>query len=351
MKGKLIDLRSDTVTCPTREMRQAMFEAEVGDDVAREDPTTNRLEAVAAERLGKEASLFVPSGTFGNQLALFTHCSRGDEVVLSETAHIVQHEAGAASIIAGVQLRTIQPRTSYITWPEIEGRLRSTQDIHYPPTGLIALENALSNGDVMPLGEMSEIYHRSRSLRIPVHLDGARIFNAASYLKVEASEIARYTDSVMFCISKGLCAPVGSLLVGERDFIETARKRRKIMGGGMRQSGFLAAAGLVALEKMTLRLEEDHDKARLLAQMMKRSEAFDISPEEPKINMVFAHFKEKDLLNREERFVEVLKSRGIVTYPPEGGWVRFVAHNDVSFEDIEEFGSKLAAALEETRQG
>jgi threonine aldolase len=350
MATEIIDLRSDTVTHPTAEMRKAMYEAEVGDDVIGDDATTIELEGKAAERLGKEAALFVPSGTFGNQLALFTLCMRGDEVILSETTHIVQHEAGAASVIAGVQLRTIQPQSSYITWSEIDSRLRKDEDIHFPSTGLIALENALSNGDVMPLEEMNKIYNESRSFQIPIHLDGARIFNAASYLLVEASEIARYADSVMFCISKGLCAPIGSLLVGERSFIKKARKRRKIMGGGMRQTGILAAAGLVALEKMTLRINEDHLKARQLAQIMNRSGAFEVEPREPKINMLFVRFSEKRLLNRERDFVDTLQNRGIVTYPPEDGWIRFVTHHDVSCEDIEVFESQLDSVLEETAQ-
>ncbi len=350
MATEIIDLRSDTVTHPTAEMRKAMYEAEVGDDVIGDDATTIELEGKAAERLGKEAALFVPSGTFGNQLALFTLCMRGDEVILSETTHIVQHEAGAASVIAGVQLRTIQPQSSYITWSEIDSRLRKEEDIHFPSTGLIALENALSNGDVMPLEEMNKIYNESRSFQIPIHLDGARIFNAASYLLVEASEIARYADSVMFCISKGLCAPIGSLLVGERSFIKKARKRRKIMGGGMRQTGILAAAGLVALEKMTLRINEDHLKARRLAQIMNRSGAFEVEPREPKINMLFVRFSEKRLLNRERDFVDTLQNRGIVTYPPEDGWIRFVTHHDVSCEDIEVFESQLDSVLEETAQ-
>jgi threonine aldolase len=343
---KMIDLRSDTVTRPTAEMRKAMFEAEVGDDVIGDDETTKEFEAKAAELLGKEAALFVPSGTFGNQLALFTHCSRGDEVILSDTSHIVQHEVAAASMIAGVQLRTIAPRRSYVTWSEIDLRLRKEEDIHCPPTGLIALENALSNGDVMPLEEMSKIHTEARRFGVPIHLDGARIFNAASYLEIEASEIARYADSVMFCISKGLCAPIGSLLVGEAGFIVKARKKRKIMGGGMRQTGILAAAGLLALEKMTRRLHEDHLKMEKLAQIIGSCGVFEVEPKEPKINMIFVRFRDERLRNREGVFVENLGKNGIVTYPPMDGWVRFVTHHDVSSEDIELFGSQIDSVLE-----
>ncbi len=343
---KMIDLRSDTVTRPTAEMRKAMFEAEVGDDVIGDDETTKEFEAKAAKLLGKEAALFVPSGTFGNQLALFTHCSRGDEVILSDTTHIVQHEVAAASMIAGVQLRTIAPRRSYVTWSEIDPRLRKEEDIHCPPTGLIALENALSNGDVMPLEEMRKIHSESRRFGVPIHLDGARIFNAASYLEIEASEIAGFADSIMFCISKGLCAPIGSLLVGEASFIVKARKKRKIMGGGMRQTGILAAAGLVALDKMTRRLHEDHLNMKKLAQIISSSGAFEMEPKEPKINMIFVRFRDEKLLNRERLFVENLRKTGIVTYPPMDGWVRFVTHNDVSSEDVEVFGSQIDSVLE-----
>jgi threonine aldolase len=331
----VIDLRSDTVTRPTPRMRQAMYEAEVGDDVLQEDPTVNALEGEAAERIGKEASLLVPSGTFANQLALFTHCRRGAEVILSDDSHIVQHEAGAAAIIAGVQLRTLRPKDGFQRWEEIEPLVRKGENIHYPPTGLVALENALSNGEVLPLPVLEEICRGTRLHHVPVHMDGARIFNAALALKVEASELAARVDSLMFCLSKGLCAPVGSLLTGTREFIAEARKKRKIMGGGMRQAGVLAAAGRIALKEMVERLAEDHEKARLLAECFLRTGLFEIRPRPVAINMFFVRFRPDGLEGKEARLLEELAVGGVLTYPPEDGWLRFVTHHDVSFDDIQ----------------
>jgi L-threonine aldolase (EC 4.1.2.5) len=237
-----IDLRSDTVTWPTDAMRRAMAEAPVGDDVYGDDPTINELERLAADMTGKEAALFVPSGTFGNQLSLFTWCPRGSEVILGEQCHIIQHEAGAASVIAGVQTRPIFAPAGILPPEAIEERIRGN-DIHFPPTSLVCLENAHSSGRVVPLSYMREVADLAHRHGLPVHLDGARLFNAATALGVDATEIAGTVDSVMFCLSKGLCAPVGSMLAGPRDFVEKARRKRKIMGGGMRQAGVLAAAG------------------------------------------------------------------------------------------------------------
>ncbi len=332
--AKPIDLRSDTVTHPTEEMRKAMYEAEVGDDVLGEDPTVNTLEREAAERLGKEAALLVPSGTFGNQLALFTHCPRGSEVVLSDEAHIVQHEAGASAIIAGVQLRAFSPANGVPGWEEIRSRIRAGDDIHVPPTSLVALENALSNGRVMELAEAQRIGQGARARGVSVHVDGARIFNAATALGLEASALAASADSVMFCLSKGLCAPVGSMLTGRREFIELARRRRKIMGGGMRQAGVLAAAGLVALRKMTLRLAEDHEKARLLGETLTRLGLLEVSPYPVRINMLFVRFRGEHA-GKEDRFVEELARRGVRSYPPSDGWIRFVTHHDVPADRVQ----------------
>jgi len=241
-----IDVRSDTVTWPTEAMRVAMASAPVGDDVYGDDPTMNELERLAAEMTGKEAAIFVPSGTFGNQLALFTWCPRGSEVILGEQCHIVQHEAGAASVIAGVQTRTIFAPNGILPVDEIEARIRG-DDIHYPSTTLICLENAHSSGRVISLDSMKEVAALAKRYGLPIHLDGARLFNAAIALGVRAADIAAHVDSVMFCLSKGLCAPIGSMLAGPRDFIEKARRKRKIMGGGMRQAGILAAAGLICV--------------------------------------------------------------------------------------------------------
>ncbi len=345
MRDKPVDLRSDTVTHPTPEMREAMYRAEVGDDVLQEDPTTNRLEQRAAQLLGKEAALFVPSGTFGNELALCCHCDRGAEVILSESTHIVQHEAGAPAILPAVQLRTFVPERSYPVWEEIEPRIRKLEDIHFPVTALISLENALSEGDVMPLTEMERVHAGAHSLGVAVHLDGARIFNAAAFLGVKAGEVARFADSVMFCLSKGLCAPVGSLLAGTSKFVDRARKFRKIMGGGMRQTGFLAAAGLVALESMTGRVEQDRRTAGLLADALDARGCFEIKPAPPRINMIFVRFKEGDFTGKEAQFVDGLAKRGFLTYPPDDRWLRIVTHYYVCEEDIRRLASVLDEVL------
>ncbi|MBZ4649297.1 low-specificity L-threonine aldolase [Thermosipho sp. (in: thermotogales)] len=328
---EFIDLRSDTVTKPTDEMRRAMAYAEVGDDVYGDDPTVNKLEKLAAEILGKEAALFVPSGTFANQLALFTHCNRGDEVIIGDDYHIVQHEAGAAGIISGVQLRTIETDRGALIPEVVEKKIRKVEDIHYPKTGLICLENAHSNGRVIKLENYEKIRNIAEKYKVPIHLDGARIFNAATFLKIQASEIAKYADSVSFCLSKGLCAPVGSLLVGEKEFIEKARKKRKIMGGGLRQAGILAAAGIIALEKMIFRLEEDHENAKYLAQKLLNFDFIEIV-EDVEINMVFFKINKQF---EEEDFVKYLFENGIKINPSDDGIFRFVTHYWIKKKDID----------------
>ncbi len=317
-----IDLRSDTVTWPTEAMRTAMAQAPVGDDVYGDDPTVNELQRLAAEMTGKEAALFVPSGTFGNQLALFTWCPRGSEVILGEQCHIMQHEAGAASVIAGVQTRPIFAPDGILPLGEIEARIRGN-DIHYPPTSLICLENAHSSGRVVPLSYMKEVSALARRSSLPVHLDGARLFNAAAALGVSAADIAAQADSVMFCLSKGLCAPVGSMLVGPREFIEKARRKRKIMGGGMRQVGILAAAGLIALKEMTGRLAEDHANARYLANKLAQIPGIRVDMSALDINMVF--FAVPEGIDG-AAFAAALRARGVLVNPPEAGQCRLVTH-------------------------
>lgn len=328
---KYIDLRSDTVTEPTLEMRDAMYRAVVGDDVYGDDPTMNELEEYAAYITGKEAALFVPSGTFGNQLSLFTHCKRGNEVILGDDCHIVMHEVGAASVIAGVQLRTLKSDKGKLVSYDIESKIRQS-DIHYPETGLICLENAHSNGRVFSIEYMKEIYCLAKKYNIPLHLDGARLFNAATYLKVDAREITAYCDSVMFCLSKGLCAPVGSILAGNKDFIDRARKGRKLMGGGLRQAGFLAAAGLVALKKMPQRLHEDHENAIFLGQELSKIPGINVYSEDIHINMVFFEI-DKNIYNT-SKLVDDFFNRGIKINPEEDGLMRFVTNYWVTRDDI-----------------
>ncbi len=327
---RYIDIRSDTVTLPTKKMRQAMFDAEVGDDVYGDDPTVKKLEKLAAKKVGKEAALFVPSGTFGNELALFTHTKRGDEVIVAKNSHIVLHEVGSSAVIAGVQLRTYDSINGIPDPVEIKSLIRSN-DIHYPPTGLICLENPSGMGTVTSLDVMKEIHEIARDRKISIHLDGARIFNAACTLNVDAEEIAMYTDSVMFCLSKGLAAPIGSMLAGTEEFIEKARKGRKLMGGGMRQAGIIAAAGIVALEDMIDRLCEDHENATLLAKKLDEFEEIEVMKERTQVNMVFFRFNEK--IN-DDAFVSYMFKKGVKINPPENGEYRFVTNKDVSKEDV-----------------
>lgn len=329
---RYIDLRSDTVTQPTDEMREAMAKAVVGDDVYGDDPTIKLLEEKAAEAVGKEAALFVPSGTMGNQLAVMTHTKRGDEIIAGEHCHIVQHEVGAAAVLSGVQLRTIRGQNDMMDPAAVERAIRE-DDIHCPETSLVCMENALANGMVLPLPRMKQIYDVAKKNGLSVHLDGARLFNAATYLNVDAKKITQYTDSVMFCLSKGLCAPVGSMLAGNREFVAKARKNRKLLGGGMRQAGILAAAGLIALEKMTKRLHIDHENARYLAARLLEIPGIKLDPDNVHINMVF--FDISDLSISSDALVSGLFAKGIKINGVEDGLMRFVTNNDVSKEDID----------------
>ncbi len=329
---KYIDLRSDTVTQPTDEMREAMAKAVVGDDVYGDDPTLCLLEKKAAEYSAKEAALFVPSGTMGNQVAVMTHTKRGNEIIAEENCHIVQHEVGAAAVLSGVMVRTVKGNMGIMDPQDIEKAIRG-DDIHYPQTGLICMENALSNGTVVPLSRMKEIYSIAKERNIPVHLDGARLFNAAATLGVDASQITQYTDSVMFCLSKGLCAPVGSMLAGSRQFVDKARKNRKLLGGGMRQAGILAAAGLIALEKMTKRLPEDHENAKYMAKCLAEIPGIKLNYEDVQINMVFFDMEETGISS--EKLVKELLDKGIKINGAEDGLIRYVTNNDVTREDID----------------
>lgn len=329
---KFIDLRSDTVTMPTDEMRQAMANAEVGDDVYGDDPTINKLEKLAAEMVGKEAALFVPSGTFGNQLALFTHARRGQEVIIGKNNHIVVHEVGASAVIAGVQLRTLETVNGAMNPKKVEKAIR-VDDIHEPETGLICVEEAHGCGAVVPLETLREIKQIAERHSIPVHMDGARLFNAAVSMGVDVREVASCCDTVMFCLSKGLSAPAGSILAGSKMFIDKARKNRKLMGGGMRQVGILAAAGIIALEKMTLRLHEDHENAKYMAERLSEISGIEVIKDRLDIDMVF--FKMGEDVIPENILVEKLYEKNIKINGSEDGEYRFVAHIGVTKEDID----------------
>jgi len=329
---KFIDLRSDTVTQPTEEMRQAMATAIVGDDVYEDDPTTARLEALSAEMTGYEAALFTPSGTMANQLAIMAHTKRGDEIILGANSHIVAHEVGGAAIISNVSYRIVSNPDDTITGKDIDAAVRDA-DIHYPDTGLVCLENALSNGTVVPLAKMEEAHTAAKHHGLPVHLDGARLFNAAVYLGVDPREITKYCDSTMFALSKGLCSPIGSMLCGNAAFIKKARKYRKLLGGGMRQVGVLAASGLISLEKMTKRLQTDHDNARYLAENLSHTPHITVDIDAVHINMVFFCITKHDFDHG--AFTAGLLEKGIKTNPVDASAYRFVTHNDISRDDID----------------
>ncbi len=332
----MIDLRSDTVTKPTPAMRRAMMDAEVGDDVYGEDPTVNRLQERAAELFEKEAALFVPTGSMGNQIAIKMHTRPGTEVVIEERGHIFNYEMAAMAAVSGTLARPVRSRdgTGILNWEEIEPVLRVGGPYYVAPTGLITLENShnFAGGRVYTSARTREICERAHAAGLPVHLDGARIFNASAALNESVAELARPADSVMFCLSKGLGAPVGSLLLGSRAFIQEARSWRKVMGGGMRQAGILAAAALVALEESPPRLLEDHANARRLAEGVAQIDGVRIDPESVVTNIVLF-----DITSTGSTSAEIcarLKERNVlaIAFGPE---VRMVTHYDVSRADIE----------------
>lgn len=347
MMNETIDLRSDTVTWPTPAMRQAMAAAPVGDDVYGDDPTVNELEREAARLLGKEAALFAASGTMGNQLALMAQVGRGNEVILSDRCHIVFHEAGAAAILAGAQLRCQAVQHGQMSLYGIEQAIRKApEDIHSPRTDLICLETADSDGVVLPLDYLRAVRAVADRYRIPVHLDGARLFNAAAALAVPVQEIAACADTIQICLSKGLCAPVGSLLAGPAKTIALARRKRKILGGGMRQAGILAAAGLIALREMRLRLHEDHATARQMAdRLAQRPDWFELV-RQPEINMVF--FRLTGYPVAENLLAERLAGRKILINGPDEHVFRFVTHYWVTPDDVRTVIDQLEQLARET---
>ncbi|WNF36135.1 low-specificity L-threonine aldolase [Bacillaceae bacterium IKA-2] len=330
----MIDLRSDTITKPTNKMREAMFNAEVGDDVYGEDPTINKLENLAAQMLGKEAALFVTSGTQGNQIAVLTHCRLGDEIILDEDSHIVFYEAGAIAAFAGVQPRTIKSHQGLIDPEKLESAIR-TNDIHFPDTSLICLENThnRAGGVAISASHMSKLFEVANQKNIPVHLDGARLMNAAVAFGEPLTMFTQYTTTVQICLSKGLGAPVGSILAGPKPFIEKARKWRKRLGGGLRQAGILGAAGIIALTEMVDRLAIDHDNAKILADgLSKHSSLTVINNVDTNIVLIDISKTGKD----SSQFIEDLKNSGVLAVPFGPSTVRFTTHYDVSREKIEQ---------------
>jgi threonine aldolase len=329
----MIDLRSDTVTRPTQKMREAMAAAEVGDDVYGEDPTVNRLEARAAEIFGREAALFVPTGSMGNQIAIRLHTQHADEVVCEARAHVLDWEMGMTAAFSGCTLRTVWAERGMLTWKLVREAIYRDVAFH-SSTGLICIENThmRAGGTVMPAEVAKEICDGAHAMGLPVHLDGARVFNAAAALEVGVRELTGGFDTVMFCLSKGLGAPVGSMLVGSAAAMERARLFRKALGGGMRQAGVLAAAGLIALEEMPARLGEDHANARLLALAIAECPAAEIDLAAVQTNMVFFRLRGG---GDAAEFVATLKQRGVLAGAIGLRELRLVTHFDVGREDCE----------------
>jgi threonine aldolase len=343
----MIDLRSDTVTKPTPAMRRAMAEAEVGDDVYGEDPTVNRLQERAAEIFEKEAALFVPTGSMGNQIAVKLHTRHGNEVVIEERGHIYNFEMATMAAFSGCVARPVHSKdgSGILTWDEIANALHANAAYYVAPTGLIAIENShnLAGGSVMPRARVEQICEHAHSMNLPVHLDGARIFNAATALGESVANLARPVDTLMFCLSKGLGAPVGSMLLGTKSLIDQARSLRKMLGGGMRQAGVIAAAGLVALEESPKRLHEDHENARRLAEGLAELPGVKIDPEKVVTNIVIVDVAETGRTG--DVICAELRERNVLAIGF-GTSIRLVTHCDVSRADIEtalrEFRSVLS---------
>ena len=339
----LIDLRSDTVTKPTPAMREAMAAAEVGDDVYGEDPTVNRLEGRAAEIFDREAAIFVPTGTMGNQIAIRLHTQPGMEVVCESRAHIVEWEMAMAAAFSGCQLRGVAGDRGVLTWSDIKPAL-SAKLYYRAQTGLISLENTHNRGggSVTPIEVLEEIWAGAKEAGLPVHLDGARIFNTATALGVPVAELTRGFDTVMFCLSKGLCAPVGSMLVGSRALIERARIYRKALGGGMRQAGVLAAAGLISLNEMTARLHEDHANARLLAELLSEVKQVVIDAAGVQTNIViFGLAGDGDA----SALLQRLKARGVLAGTVSAHEIRLVTHREVDRAACEQAAALIAEEI------
>lgn len=342
-----IDIRSDTVTRPTPAMWDAMSSAEVGDDVYGEDPTVNRLQKEAAVRMGKEGALFVPSGTMGNIAAILAHCQRGDEIIIGDRAHTYIFEAGGTAALGGIHPRVVPNEPDGTIQPEaIVGAIRS-EDAHFPESRLVCLENThnLCGGTPIDVAYTEQVAEIAHSAGLKLHIDGARIFNAAVALNVKSADLVREADSVTFCLSKGLCAPVGSVICGDEDFIRRAHRMRKQLGGGMRQAGVIAAAGLVALDQMIDRLAEDHRKAKELAVELTKIDWLVLENAAPATNMIFFRLAEQTPITENE-LVQGLRSHRIRIGHPRVGRFRIVTHywvDDSALESILTAFQSLAA--------
>ncbi|MFN0158240.1 MAG: low-specificity L-threonine aldolase [Bacteroidota bacterium] len=340
---QLIDLRSDTVTKPSPGMREAMAKAEVGDDVFGEDPTVNLLQKKIADLLGKEAALYVPSGTMGNQTCIKVHTRPGDEIIAEKGCHIFNYETGAIAFLSGVQVNTIEGRLGIITPDQIKRAIRP-KAYYMPRTALICLENThnRAGGTIYPLEVIKQIRELALTEGIKTHLDGARLWNACAATGISPKEYASYFDSVSVCLSKGLGAPVGSVLAGTKEFVEDARRYRKVFGGGMRQAGILAVAGLYALEHNVARLKEDHAKATYLAGELSHVKAFDIDMESVQTNIIIISIERSG--KAPENVLAELKAQGVLLTLGNYMGIRAVTHLDVTMEDVK----RAASIIQET---
>lgn len=345
---QIIDMRSDTVTKPTPAMWKAMMQAELGDDVYGDDPTVNKLEKMAAEKLGKEKSLFVASGTMGNLAAILSHCIRGDEAILGDRSHVFQDEVGGIAALAGVMPHIIPNQTNgTLNLTDIQNAIRNEDDIHCPPTRLIILENTHGEFGGVPLSReyMGQVGKIAKSNNLKIHIDGARIFNAAVAVGIPASDLVEAADSITFCLSKGLCAPIGSMLCGSEEFIKRARKVRKQLGAGMRQVGILAAAGIVALEENVDRLAEDHRRMKDLAKSIHTVAGVTIDFRYPPAsNMLFMTLDDGMKIDAGQIQLR-LKERGLLCNTAGKNRLRFLTHYWISDEDVQSAGKIFREVL------
>lgn len=331
---RVVDLRSDTVTLPTTEMLDAMRSAPLGDDVYGEDPTVNRLEEIAAKKMGKEAALLTTSGTQANLVSVLSQTKRGEEVILEAEAHMYYYEVGAFSVLGGLIPRLVKGQRGVLTPKDIESALRPP-NIHFPPTSLVCIENThnRAGGTVWTPSQTRAGYEFAHGRGLKVHMDGARIFNAAIAQNIDVKELTKFVDSMMFCLSKGLSAPIGSLTVGDREFVDSARRYRKMLGGGMRQAGVIAAAGIVAIEKMVDRLKDDHSNAQMLSKGLTSIEGISIDPSQVQTNIVVYDVSRLGIDGG--TWITKLNDSGVKAGALEGSRVRMVTHRGIEKDDIE----------------
>lgn len=331
---KFIDLRSDTITLPTVEMLEAIRHAELGDDVFKEDPTVNKLEEIAAEKMGKEAALLVPSGTQANLVSVMSNTKRGDAVILEADSHMYWYEVGGLSVVGGLLPWPIKGHLGILDPKDVEAAI-NPRDIHLPDTTLVCIENThnRAGGTIVTPNQIRAIRNAAHAQGLRLYMDGARIFNAAVAMGVDVKKFTKYVDNLMFCLSKGLCCPIGSIVVGCQEFIDRARKTRKILGGGMRQAGVIAAPGIIALEEMIERLEEDHRNARLLAEGLAKIDGISVNLETVQTNMV--HFDVRGLDVTADQFVLRLKENGVLALTRDTSRLRMVTHRGIDKVQIE----------------